>query len=220
MLPRTSPQALAFLLGLFLCAVTPSYGSAGCEMGKSGCAGTQMSSRATATMRMHKGPAAFVEWSEKRQAKRTKREQEKRSQDSKTFVSMLEEKLLLDDKPSKKNDKNEAKSDAKKKHENYLVWYMVIGVIVVGLAGAAIYLALFRKEQKQERKMKKSGDKKKTRGGSKPGKLAETEWKEFYDPEGRPYYYNEVTGRTQWEFPLDGGSASEAGAMSGAERAR
>jgi len=92
----------------------------------------------------------------------------------------------------------------------FILAIMVVFVVILAIVCFVCSKRYFPKPAKKKKKEKKSK-------GTKPGRLADTDWKQFFDAEGRPYYYNEITGRTQWEHPLENGSASEAGGSSGTD---
>ncbi|PHJ21081.1 clustered-asparagine-rich protein, partial [Cystoisospora suis] len=51
---------------------------------------------------------------------------------------------------------------------------------------------------------------KKPEGGGAAGTGTSTTWQEFFTPEGHAYYYNTVTGATQWEKPEEWNSPQKA----------
>eukprot|EP00919_Chromeraceae_sp_WS-2016_P057014 GHVR01135232.1.p1 GENE.GHVR01135232.1~~GHVR01135232.1.p1 ORF type:complete len:102 (-),score=15.89 GHVR01135232.1:117-422(-) len=90
-----------------------------------------------------------------------------------------------------------------KKKKKIGVLLIIGGVLVGGVVLLLVFYFFFRKKTKSSKKLRK-----KSQAASRAGQLIDSEWRQYFDVEGRAYYYNETTGRTQWEHPQAGEQSS------------
>ncbi|CEM37613.1 unnamed protein product [Vitrella brassicaformis CCMP3155] len=76
----------------------------------------------------------------------------------------------------------------------------IIGGVLAGLVVILVVAYACSPGQREKRKKKKL--KSLAAAQEQAALLAGTDWQQFFDTEGRAYYFNEVTGHTQWEHPV------------------